>query len=130
MSNRPEEDPIGHAAKFMWLSALIPVIFGALPFFLPPEMSSKVDGWKRFLPFVAAALVALVGLGVWRRVVAAAWAGIALFSVGLAGLAYAALTGDEKRRATVLFALLLVWPIKKLHDAITAIREEQGRLPS
>lgn len=130
MSNRPEEDPIGHAAKFMWLFALIPVIFGALPFFLPPEMSGKVDGWKRFLPFVAAALVALVGLGVWRRVVAAAWAGIALFSAGLAGLAYGALTGDEKRRATVFFALLLFWPIKKLHDAITAIRKEQGRLPS
>lgn len=130
MSNRPEEDPIGHAAKFLGLFALIPVIFGSMHFFLPTEMSSKLATWQRALPFGVAALVALIGLGVWRRIVAAAWVGIGLFGVGLLGIGFAALTGESKGRAMILVALLLIWPIKKLFDAIAAIRREQGQPPA
>jgi hypothetical protein len=125
MSNRPEQDPIGHAAKFLWLFALIPVIFGSITFFLPPEMSSNLATWQRAIPFAIAALVALVGLGVWRRIVVAAWAGIVLFAIGLLGLGFAALTGESKRRGMIILALLLAWPIKKLLDAIAAMRREQ-----
>ncbi len=129
MSNRPEDDPIGHAAKFLWLFALIPVIFGAMTFFLPAEMSRGLAGWQRAFPFVVAGLVALVGLGVWRRILIAAWAGIVLFAIGLLGIGFAALSGEPKRRGMVILALLLAWPIKKLLDAITAIRREKGNPP-
>lgn len=61
VSNRPEDDPIGHAAKFLWLFALIPVIFGSMRFFLPSEMSAKMASWQKAMPFAAAALIALVG---------------------------------------------------------------------
>ncbi len=130
MSNLPDQDPIGHAAKFLWILAIIPVIFGSMTFFLPPDFRTSAPSWAAGLPFVVALLIALVGLGVHRRIIAAAWFGIALFSLGLIGLGYAALMGDEKKRGMVLFALLLIWPIKKLFDAVAAMRVERGQPPS
>lgn len=130
MSNRPEDDPIGHAAKFLWLFAIIPVIFGAMVFFLPKGMSHDPPAWSRAAPFVVAALLALIGVGVHRRVIAAAWAGIGLFAAGFVGIVYAAVAGQAKQRAALIFALLLYWPIRKLLDAIRAIREERSRPPA
>lgn len=126
MSNTPEQDPIGHAAKFLWLFAIIPVIFGSLAFFLPPEMSARTPGWARVMPFVLAALIALVGLGVRRRIVAAAWAGIGLFGAALVGTVYLAIAGGSKGRSGIILALLFAWPIKKLLDVTRAIRNEKG----
>ena len=126
MSNRPEVDPIGHAAKFVALLSLIPVIFGSMVFFLPRDIDHST-GLQKAGPFAIAAFMALIGLGVHRRSIAAAWAGIALFAAGLVGLAYAALSGEQKRPAVIFFALLLIWPIKKLFDAITAIKQGQGQ---
>jgi hypothetical protein len=129
MSNRPDVDPIGHAAKFVALLALLPVIFGSIVFFLPRDID-HTTGWQKAVPFLIAAFMVLIGLGVYRRSIAAAWAGIALFAAGLLGLAYAALSGEHKRPAVIFFALMLIWPIKKLFDAITAIKQEQGKQES
>lgn len=129
MSNRPDDDPIGHAAKFLWILALIPVIFGSMVFFLPPDIGSQQPGWTRALPFVFALLIAAVGLGVWKRVAVAAWAGIGLFGVSLVALGAVALTGESKKRAMMFFALMLIWPIRKLFDAIAEMRREAGGPP-
>ncbi|MFO0757472.1 MAG: hypothetical protein U0359_13325 [Byssovorax sp.] len=124
MSNQPDEDPIAHAAKFLWIFAAIPVIFGAMPFFLPPEMSDSSPAWARAIPFVAAALIALIGLGVKKRIPAAAWAGIALFALGIVALGVGAITGEPKKRGVLFFGLLFLWPIKKLFAALEAMRRE------
>ena len=124
MSNHPDEDPIEHAAKFLWIFAAIPVIFGAMPFFLPPEMSGSSPAWARAIPFVIAALIALSGLGVKKRIPAAAWFGIALFALAIAGLGVAAFTGEPKKKGVFFFGILFLWPIKKLFDALEAMRRE------
>jgi len=43
-------DPIGHAAKLLWLLALIPVIFGAMSFPLSAQMSSGLATWQLAFP--------------------------------------------------------------------------------
>lgn len=130
MSNHPDDDPIGHAAKFLWLFALIPVIFGALVFFLPRDMRGDAPALSMAFPFVVAALIALVGVGVWRRSKAAAWAGIALFALSLVGLVVAAIVGSPSRRGLFFFAVLFAWPIRKLHAAIGAMSAAEARPPS
>ncbi|MFO0591182.1 MAG: hypothetical protein U0441_26790 [Polyangiaceae bacterium] len=130
MSNTPEQDPIGHAAKFLWLFSLIPVIFGSMTFFLPKDITGHQPLMQRVFPFILAALISLVGVGVWRRSVAAAWAGIGLFGVGVVGIAIAALFGDPNKKAVLIWAALLIWPIRKLYDAIGAIQAEKARPPA
>lgn len=129
MSNRPEDDPIGHAAKFLWILALIPVIFGSMVFFLPSDFAPDAGGWKQALPFVFALLIAAVGLGVWKRIAVAAWAGVGLFGVALVALGAVALTGESKKRGMMFFALMLIWPIRKLFDSLAAMRREAGGPP-
>lgn len=130
MSNRPEGDPIQHAAKFLWIWALLPIIFGMIPFFLPNPNADAAGGWKRFIPFVASAVIALVGLGVWRRMVAATWVGMVVFGAGIAGLVVAAVAGGgEKKGAFLLFGALLVWPIIKLWNAKRAIEAAKSTPP-
>lgn len=129
MSNTPGEDPIGHAAKFLWLFALIPVIFGSMIFFLPRSMRGNATGLSMAFPFVLAALIALVGVGVHRRSITAAWAGIGLFALAIAGMAVGAIVGGPKLRGVLFFVVLFAWPIRKLHAAIGAISAEKARPP-
>lgn len=127
MSSSPDRDPIDHTSKFLWLFALIPVIFGAMNFFLPREMTDKLAPWQIALPFVVALLIVLIGFGVRRRIVAAAYAGIALFGAALLGIAYGALTGEGKRRGMLFLAILVYWPLKNLLDSLEAMRAAPGK---
>lgn len=130
MSNLPDEDPIGHAAKFLWLFSLIPVIFGAMNFFLPKDMTGKMTPLTMSIPFIVAALIALVGVGVWKRSVPAAWVGIGLFGLAVAGVVLATILSAGKRGALLFFGVLFVWPIIKLRAAIAAIEAEKARPPT
>ena len=124
MSNDPNTDPIGHAAKFMWIFALIPAIFGLLPLFLT-QVPMQGPVWVRYSGLIFAALVALIGVGVHRRSVLVAWLGIALFSIGAIAVLYMALRPNTKGRAVVVLTALMIWPIIKLKGAIDAINAEK-----
>ncbi len=94
MSNTPDADPIGHAAKFVAIFAAIPVIFGAMALALPRSEGPRSPA-ATAAPFVTAALLLVVAFGVHRRSVAAAWIGIGLFAVGIVGALAAGLLGGR-----------------------------------
>jgi hypothetical protein len=128
MSNDPTVDPVGHAAKFLWIFSLIPVIFGAVGLAVPSE--TPPPAWGQALPFVAAVAIVGVGVGVHRRSKTAAQVGVALFAlVGIAliggAVSNAVVKGSgSSLRALLIVALLVVWPIIKLRDALSAMKAE------
>ena len=120
MSNTPDADPVGHAAKFVAIFAALPVIFGAIALAVPGPDGPRSPATYA-APFVAAALLLVVAFGVHRRSVAAAWIGVGLFAVALVGLVAAGVLGAKKNYAIVFWVLLLIWPIRKLWAAKAAM---------
>lgn len=120
MSNTPDADPVGHAAKFIAIFAALPVIFGGIALAVPgsggPRPPATYAG-----PFIAAALLLAVAFGVHRRSVAAAWIGIGLFVVALVGLTAAAFLGEKRNYAIFFWAVMLIWPVLKLWAAKAAM---------
>jgi hypothetical protein len=120
MSNTPDVDPIGHAAKFVAIFAALPVIFGAMALALP-STDGPLSPAHYAPPFVAAALLLLVAFGVHRRSIAAVWAGIGLFALALVGLMATVFLGEERKYALLFWAVMLIWPVLKLWAAKEAM---------
>ena len=122
MSNDPSADPVGHAAKFLAIFALIPAIFGLIPF-LAPEAARNTPEWAKYNGLILAAVFACIGLGVHRRSILVARLGMGLLALILVALVVG---GIYKRKpgAAVFFGVLFVWPIIKLRDAAELIKAE------
>jgi hypothetical protein len=125
MSNDPNVDPVGHAAKFLWILALLPVIFGAVGLAVPSE--TPRPWWGMASPFAFAAIVAGLGAGVYKRSALAARIGIGFFALAaLAAIGGALVAAIGKGSASSLRALfiagaLVIWPIVKLKNALAVL---------
>lgn len=129
MSNRPEVDPIGHAAKFIAIFAALPVIFGCIALAMPTTSSPQPPA-QYIAPFLAAAFLLVVAFGVYRRSVAAAWVGIGFFALTLVGLTALVFLGAKRNYAVFFWAVLLIWPVIKLWAAKDEMLVRRGAPPS
>ena len=122
MSNAPDSDPVAHAAKFIAIFAAIPAILGGVIAAMPtmsgprPPLATLLAG-----PVVTVVVMLAVAYGVHRRSIAAAWAGIVVFSLLMIGMVVGSIAGGKAGPATLLWVLMLAWPIKKLWSAKNAL---------
>jgi len=115
-------DPVVHAARFLWVFAILPAIFTGIGL----ATASMTGGTRpeHLLGLVWAAVIAGIGFGVHRRSQLAAKIGIGLFAVAcLAGIAAGILRG--KPAAGLFITVLCVWPVLKLKAALEAMRGDR-----
>ena len=125
LGNTFEEAPVEHTAKFLWLFSLLPLIGQAMELAMPPR-TSGTDSWARYSGFVVAAVIAGVGVGVYRCSLGVAQVGFALLSLAALGTLGAALFAENSQAAAVLVALP-TWGAIKLYKVCGVLAAPSGR---
>ncbi|MBS2017542.1 MAG: hypothetical protein JST00_31965 [Deltaproteobacteria bacterium] len=118
-------DPVAHAARFIAIFAAIPAILGLVIAALPMVGTDTPMAVKLGGPITVVVVLLAVAFGVHRRSIVAVYTGIAVFAFLLVGMVVGSLAGGKASPATILWALILVWPIRKLWSARSAL-ERRG----